>query len=575
MNSQTHDARRVKNLALIVLFYLLCYLVPLGVRDLTIPDETRYGEIPREMLAGYGWGSPHLNGARYFEKPILGYWLHAASIAALGENNFAVRFPSVLGVGLSAFALYFFLRYAMRQTSKRQGESASADIAESSAMIFLSSFGIYGIGNMAVLDNIFSFFVTATMILFYISTNLGRSDPRRLAFGVLSGFFCGAAFLTKGFVALVIPAVTFVPYLLWTQEIRGLPRLCLAPLAAFFLTILPWSILIHLREPDFWRFFFWNEHIRRFMSENAQNARSFWFFFAVGPLLAFPWAFFFPAASVGIVSILRNDEMGGRIVKFCVCWLVFPFLFFSVARGKLMTYILPCFPPFAVLCAFGLLKPVRGGGLLERRNALLRFGLYANLTFFALGAAVALYLQFFKTQEFVLYSHISKVIMIPNGFLFFALFCMWALKAPYPARKVWYVALSPFMLFVTIHFLVPDATIEMKMPGRFLTSQAENVKADTVIVTDDDTVGAVCWYFKREDVYLLEGAGELSYGFDYENAKRHINAKQFAELVRSHPRNVLLIAGAKKIDRLKEELPRNFIDERRSDFSGYLVLRKY
>ena len=554
----------MKKMALVVTFYLLCYILPLGARDLTIPDETRYGEIPREMLAGHGWISPHLNGVRYFEKPVLGYWLHAASIRALGKNNFAVRFPSALAVGLSALALYLFLRHAV----------GWADVAEPAVLIFLSSLGVYGIGNTAVLDNIFSFFITAAAILFYVSTNFEPDDSRGLLCGIFCGFFCGAAFLVKGFVALAIPAVTFVPYLLWTRRIRDLPRRCFAPLVAFLLATLPWSILIHLREPDFWRFFFWNEHIRRFLAEDAQHARSFWFFFIVGPLLALPWTFFLPASSMGTIAALKSDEPQGRIVKFCLCWLLFPFLFFSVAHGKLPTYILPCYPPFAVLCALGLTKPLTAHSS-KRRDALFRLGLRANLAFGALITAILLYLQFFKAGAFILYSHPSKVITILNCFALCALLCTRALRQHDPARKIRSVALSPLLLFVTISMLIPDATVEMKMPGRFLTHHAADVDTSTIVVTDDDTVGAVCWYLKREDVYVLGGAGELAYGFAREDPGRNIDAERFAELVQRFPGRVVLIAEAEKIDRLQDARPQNFVAEARSEPFGHLVWRRY
>lgn len=94
---------------LLSLFFLIAYILPLGARDLLVPDETRYAEIPREMIVGGDWVVPHLNGLRYFEKPPLGYWVHAGSILLFGENNFAVRLPSAMAVGLSALLIYLLV----------------------------------------------------------------------------------------------------------------------------------------------------------------------------------------------------------------------------------------------------------------------------------------------------------------------------------------------------------------------------------------------------------------------------------------------------------------------------------
>src|SRR5262245_25513613 len=68
------------------LLFAAIYLFPLGLRPLVAPDEPRYGEIPREMIRSGDWIVPHLNGVRYFEKPVLGYWIVAASMLIFGEN---------------------------------------------------------------------------------------------------------------------------------------------------------------------------------------------------------------------------------------------------------------------------------------------------------------------------------------------------------------------------------------------------------------------------------------------------------------------------------------------------------
>ena len=86
---------------LIALFFCV-YLLPLNSRQLAIPDEMRYGEISREMLASGDFVVPRLNGLRYFEKPAGGHILNAAAMAVFGETNFAVRLMSALAIALAA-----------------------------------------------------------------------------------------------------------------------------------------------------------------------------------------------------------------------------------------------------------------------------------------------------------------------------------------------------------------------------------------------------------------------------------------------------------------------------------------
>ena len=97
------------------LIFAILYLLLISVRPLYSPDEARYVEIPREMLADHDFVTPHLDGARYFEKPVMGYWLIAGAIRVFGENAFAGRFMPAMSTGLAALIVMLL---AMKMTGK-------------------------------------------------------------------------------------------------------------------------------------------------------------------------------------------------------------------------------------------------------------------------------------------------------------------------------------------------------------------------------------------------------------------------------------------------------------------------
>jgi 4-amino-4-deoxy-L-arabinose transferase len=519
-------------------FFLIVYVLPLGVSPLAIPDETRYSEIPREMIASGNWVAPHLDGLRYFEKPAMGYWLTAVSMMVFGENGFAARFPAALATGLSALMLLFM--------AGKFSEKDQSGIITSS--IFLLFIEVFGVGSFNVLDAPFSLFVTASVVFYYFAIMEPAVFRRRL-FLVLAGISCGFAFLTKGFLAFALPVIIIFPFMIWERRFKDLLKSLWIPCLSAILVSLPWSILIHLREPDFWNYFFWHEHIKRFTAQTAQHGKPLWYFLKNLPLVALPWTFLAPTAWIG----LRKIAFKNSFIKFCLCWFIFPLLFFSVSKGKLLTYILPCFPPLAVLLATGISGYLASG----RRRAFDRGALILTglLVIFTITVPV---IQIFGYQGFKAYSNSIQPALLTAAFFFWALYTFLSTRAAKPGKKLFLFAAAPVLFLFAIHFGMPDKTIERKMPEEFLLSQAEKIKPGSILVADEATLASVCWYYKKTDVYLMGKYGELEYGLKQADSKhRHLDLVEFRDFVIKNRKSgfITLIAEKKIYQGWKIELP--------------------
>jgi len=495
----------------LILLFLTIYIVPLGIRPVIIPDEDRYGEVPREMIASGNWIAPHLNGVRYFEKPVMGYWLNALSISVFGENEFAIRFPSAISAGISALLmLILFRRYSH---SEFQPVFAT--------LIFLTCFEVYGIGVFSVLDSILSMFLTAAIASYFY-----YYMEKKKIWLVLFGICCGLAFLTKGFLAFAVPIVVIVPFMLWEGQWKDLLKTAWIPIATAILISLPWCVMIHLRESDFWHYFFWIEHIKRFTADDAQHVSPFWYFIPGIIGGAMPWTFLSPAVISGLKNNLKTP-----LIRYALCWAVCPFLFFSISRGKLLTYILPCFPPLAVLMSAGLSNYFDSG----KKKAVDVGGkcLIGLITLIAVALLINQLTGFPGIRAYN--SQPWKWILGIIGLLTWLGGIFIALKQSDVRRKMMIYGFAPIALMLIAHFILPDRTIVRKAPGEFLLNHVQKIQPDTIIVSSEDPVRSVCWFYKRSDVYVLDNAGEISYGLSYKDAKhRWLTVEQFKLMIEKY-----------------------------------------
>jgi 4-amino-4-deoxy-L-arabinose transferase len=516
----------------LLLFYLVLYIMPLGQRPLTYPDEVRYAEIPREMLATGDWIVPHLDGLRYFEKPPLSYWANAISISVFGENNFAVRFPSALASGLTTLLLFIF---TLRTTLNTR-------VALSAALIHMTMMAVYVVSTVNTPDNLLTFFLSAGIVLFFFASEADRNRTGPQSLWWFSGLFFGLAFLTKGFLAFAIPFLVLVPWMLWNGHQRLLLSKAWPVIAAAALVIMPWSLLIYLQEKDFWHYFFWIEHIRRFTADDAQHREPFYFFLMYLPVLLFPWFNLIPAAVRGLfIKYKKNDNDINQhqlsSIRLAWLWFLLPFLFFSVSKGKLLTYILPCLPAIAFLSATGLFyyfegrKKLFNAGILF--NTLIFFGLLTGLSY-NLSLDNGSHIYALDENDRITILVVTLITGVVAGLVAF-----------YNKQPVIKLAANTAMitpLLFALPFVLPEQAIELKSPGAILEQYKNQVTSDTLIISDGNVIRAVDWYFDRDNVYLIS-PGELDYGLSYPDAQyKFLNREQFAALMASSVQRPILMA---------------------------------
>jgi 4-amino-4-deoxy-L-arabinose transferase-like glycosyltransferase len=328
-----------RSLWLLIAVFALVWFSNLEYRKLVRPDEGRYAEIPREMVASGDWVTPRLNDLKYFEKPALQYWATAAAYTLFGEHHWTARLWSALtgflGVLVTGIA-------GARLFGKGAGMIAGA-ICASSLLYAL-------IGHINTLDMGVSFFLVTGLYCLMLAQMERESSKAERNWMLLAWSGLALAILSKGLIGAALPCAALVIYTLVTREWRLWRRLHMGKGLVLLLAITaPWFIWVSLRNPEFFRFFFIHEHFERFLTKTHSRYQPPWYFIPMLLIGMLPWTLMLLGA---VRRAPRGDAAGMfRPRLFLLIWSAFVFAFFSASSSKLPSYILPILPTLALLIA--------------------------------------------------------------------------------------------------------------------------------------------------------------------------------------------------------------------------------
>ena len=335
--------RRPELLVLIAALALSIFLaVSFPLQD---PDEGRNAEVAREMSASGDWVVPHLAGMPYLDKPPALFWGEALAIRAFGPTRWAPRLPAILAAMLTLLLV--------AGLSRRIGGGGLAwrSIALLAAAPLFAVIGAYVIFDMPL-----TFCVTVVWALLAIELAEGASPGRRalmflgLALGVLIKGPVMLAWALGGSLGAALVARSRDP-LRWLSWWPG------------WLIVLAvdggWFALACSRYPEYPRYAFLEESLERMTTGSFKREQPWWTMIATLIGGALPWSLLTPWSRARLREVGFSSRLARPAMRVAAGFILFALVFFTLSRSKLVTYMVPAIPPFALLAALSW-NTVRG-----------------------------------------------------------------------------------------------------------------------------------------------------------------------------------------------------------------------
>jgi hypothetical protein len=413
-----------------------------------------------------------------------------------------------------------------------------------SSVILITSFSFFAMARIVTTDMLFTLSLFLSLLLFY-----GYYHEKKSFFVYLFYMAIAAATLAKGPVALILMGGTILIFLFTERNFRFIAQMKIVKgLAIYLIITLPWIIAISLREKEFLYFFFMDQHILRFLTSKHKRSGPVYYFLPVLFGGMFPWSIFIPRA---IVNVWKNKEL-----RLMLVWVFVVFAFFSISGSKLPPYILPLFPPMAIILGYLFHEKWQ-----SQLNRWVEVPVYI-LIFLVFGAAALLshisplsaHIQDISGDApagiikellvFSLWVSLSSVIMV-----FFLIFKRFTTHA-------WaFTLLSSFSLAIMFGLLFNLNVVDGLRTTKNLAIMINEHKTQADYIISYSSYEQTIPFYIKQGITVASYRGELEMGSKYEDAKKvFINEEEFLKLLPSD-KKVLFVTKQKRLKRLQEMFP--------------------
>jgi len=310
---------------LVAIISIMIVFFNLGGIPLLDPDEPVYAETPKEMMAFDEFVSPRIFGEYWYDKPPMYYWLVSASYKIFGLTEFAARFPSALLAVICTLVVYLSGR---RLFNERAGMAG--------ALVLATSIEFFYLGKAAVTDMTLLLFLTISLLSFI-------EKKYYLAY-----IFAALATLTKGPIGLLLPGAIVFSHILVTRNWSQITKMKIpSGLLMYAIVALPWYVVMYsLHGSAFIDTFLGVHNLTRFTSPEHPEGVLWYYYIPVLILGFFPWTAIMLQSMWA--SLTKSRQEFGVLV-FLNIWAIAIFVFFTISQTKLVSYILPMYPPLAMI----------------------------------------------------------------------------------------------------------------------------------------------------------------------------------------------------------------------------------